>query len=103
MLGRLVGRVGLNNVNKVAKNMIMPSAVAFDPMPKYNLNLHEYQSKELMDKFGINIQKWKVATTAEEAFQAHNELNAKETVVKAQIHAGGRGKGMLSSGMKGGV
>eukprot|EP01100_Stratorugosa_tubuloviscum_P004065 TRINITY_DN1_c2_g1_i1.p1 TRINITY_DN1_c2_g1~~TRINITY_DN1_c2_g1_i1.p1 ORF type:complete len:421 (-),score=237.30 TRINITY_DN1_c2_g1_i1:167-1429(-) len=67
------------------------------------LNLHEYQSKELMNRFGINTQRWKLAQTPEEAKKGALELNAKEFVVKAQIHAGGRGKGHFNSGLKGGV
>tara|TARA_B100000900_G_scaffold313955_1_gene272792 strand:- start:16592 stop:17782 length:1191 start_codon:yes stop_codon:yes gene_type:complete len=61
------------------------------------MNLHEYQGKELLSKFGVKIQRGKVATTPQEAVNAANQLN-KETgtnwwVIKAQIHAGGRGKG----------
>eukprot|EP01102_Stenamoeba_stenopodia_P004775 TRINITY_DN1513_c0_g2_i1.p1 TRINITY_DN1513_c0_g2~~TRINITY_DN1513_c0_g2_i1.p1 ORF type:complete len:423 (+),score=150.99 TRINITY_DN1513_c0_g2_i1:122-1390(+) len=67
------------------------------------LNLHEFQSKELMNKFGVNTQRWALATTAEEAKSAAINLKAKELVLKAQIHAGGRGKGTFSSGLKGGV
>lgn len=68
------------------------------------LNLHEYQSKALMDKFSVNIQRWRVADTPEGIFDATKDLNAKsETVVKAQVHAGGRGKGHFDNGFKGGV
>ncbi|NND33118.1 MAG: ADP-forming succinate--CoA ligase subunit beta [Saprospiraceae bacterium] len=61
------------------------------------MNLHEYQGKELLQKYGVAIQNGKVATTLPEAKQAYHALK-KETgtdfvVVKAQIHAGGRGKG----------
>jgi len=72
-------------------------------MLKRHLNIHEYQSKSLMDKHGINTQKWRLATTAEEAESGAKELNAKELVVKSQIHAGGRGKGTFDNGFKGGV
>jgi len=67
------------------------------------LNIHEYQSKELMDKYGVNTQKWKLASTPEEAHQAALALKCKEFVVKSQIHAGGRGKGVFDNGFKGGV
>jgi len=67
------------------------------------LNIHEYQSKELMDKYGVKTQKWRIATTAKQARKGAEELNAKELVVKAQIHAGGRGKGVFENGFKGGV
>ena len=61
------------------------------------MNLHEYQGKELLNSFGVRIQRGIVASTPEEAVAAANKLN-KETgtswwVVKAQVHAGGRGKG----------
>ena len=63
----------------------------------YNMNLHEYQGKEILNSFGVRIQRGIVATTPEEAVSAAEKLN-KETgsswwVVKAQVHAGGRGKG----------
>ena len=61
------------------------------------MNLHEYQGKELLNSFGVRIQRGIVATTAEEAVAAAEKLNADTGtswwVVKAQIHAGGRGKG----------
>ena len=61
------------------------------------MNLHEYQGKEILNSFGVRIQNGIVASTPEEAVEAAKKLN--ETtgtswwVVKAQIHAGGRGKG----------
>ena len=61
------------------------------------MNLHEYQGKELLSSFGVRIQRGIVASTSEEAVKAAEKLN-EETgtswwVIKAQIHAGGRGKG----------
>ena len=61
------------------------------------MNLHEYQGKELLNSFGVRIQRGIVATTPQKPVEAAVKLN-KETgtnwwVVKAQIHAGGRGKG----------
>ena len=61
------------------------------------MNLHEYQGKELLSSFGVRIQRGIVASTSEEAVKAAEKLN-QETgtswwVIKAQIHAGGRGKG----------
>ena len=61
------------------------------------MNLHEYQGKELLNSFGVRIQRGIVASTTKDAVDAAKKLN-KETgtnwwVVKAQIHAGGRGKG----------
>ena len=56
------------------------------------MNLHEYQSKELFAEFGIPVPKGIAATTAEEAEKAARELGGELWVVKAQVHAGGRGK-----------
>ncbi|RLZ12821.1 ADP-forming succinate--CoA ligase subunit beta [Faecalibacter macacae] len=61
------------------------------------MNLHEYQGKEILSKYGVRVQRGIVATTPEEAVEAAKKLT-EETgtgwhVVKAQIHAGGRGKG----------
>ncbi|MGZ3711109.1 MAG: ADP-forming succinate--CoA ligase subunit beta [Bdellovibrionota bacterium] len=57
------------------------------------MNVHEYQAKELFRKEGIPTPKGKVAFTVDEAVAAAKELGTAITVVKAQIHAGGRGKG----------
>ena len=61
------------------------------------MNLHEYQGKELLNSFGVRIQRGLVAKTPEEAVVAAEKINlqtgTKWWVVKAQIHAGGRGKG----------
>jgi len=72
-------------------------------MQARELNLQEYSSKALMDKFGVRTQKWRLATTPEEAESAAKDLNAQELVVKAQILAGGRGKGTFDNGFKSGV
>ncbi|MDO6738257.1 ADP-forming succinate--CoA ligase subunit beta [Wenyingzhuangia sp. 2_MG-2023] len=61
------------------------------------MNLHEYQGKEILNSFGVRIQRGIVASTPEEAVTAAQKLT-EETgtswyVVKAQVHAGGRGKG----------
>lgn len=67
------------------------------------MNIHEYQARELFQKFGVASQKGKAAFTPEEAEKAAQELGAEQIVVKAQIHAGGRGKGTFKNGFKGGV
>ncbi|MCI6158601.1 MAG: ADP-forming succinate--CoA ligase subunit beta [Selenomonadaceae bacterium] len=56
------------------------------------MNVHEYQSKQILASFGVKVPMGFPAFTAEEAVAAAEELNAPVTVVKAQIHAGGRGK-----------
>jgi succinyl-CoA synthetase beta subunit len=67
------------------------------------MNIHEYQAKELMEKFGVATPKGKVASTAAEAEAAAAALGGTNIVVKSQIHAGGRGKGTFKNGYKGGV
>ncbi len=57
------------------------------------MNIHEYQSKEILRKFDVAVPKGSVAFSAEEAFAVATELGTQKIVVKAQIHAGGRGKG----------
>ncbi|XP_054935861.1 succinate--CoA ligase [GDP-forming] subunit beta, mitochondrial isoform X3 [Physeter macrocephalus] len=90
--------------------------------PRRWLNLQEYQSKKLMSDNGVKVQRFFVADTDNEALEAAKRLmaarklveeckvserspllDAKEIVLKAQILAGGRGKGVFSSGLKGGV
>ncbi|HWB28918.1 MAG TPA: ADP-forming succinate--CoA ligase subunit beta, partial [Vicinamibacterales bacterium] len=57
------------------------------------MKIHEYQGKEILGRFGVPIPRGKVAYTADEARQIAVELGGGTVVVKAQIHAGGRGKG----------
>jgi succinyl-CoA synthetase beta subunit len=63
------------------------------------MNLHEYQAKELLKKYNVPVQEGiacNTATEAEEAYkQIHTQYGSKFAVVKAQIHAGGRGKGTI--------
>jgi succinyl-CoA synthetase beta subunit len=57
------------------------------------MKIHEYQGKELFVKFGVPVPRGILVKTPAEAERAARELNTKVVVVKAQIHAGGRGKG----------
>ena len=57
------------------------------------MKIHEYQGKELLKKFGVPVPRGIVARSPEEAYSAAKELGTQVVVVKAQIHAGGRGKG----------
>jgi succinyl-CoA synthetase beta subunit len=57
------------------------------------MKIHEYQAKELFKKFGVPIPEGAVALTSQEACKAAEALGGFPVVVKAQIHAGGRGKG----------
>ena len=75
--------------------------------PARFLNLHEYQAKDLMESFGVQVQKGRMAATPEAALAVARDILAAnpraELVLKAQIHAGGRGKGVFTSGFKKGV
>ncbi|WP_173916497.1 ADP-forming succinate--CoA ligase subunit beta [Halobacillus sp. Marseille-Q1614] len=56
------------------------------------MNIHEYQGKQIMSDFGVPVPKGYVAYSVDEAVEAAKKLDSSVTVVKAQIHAGGRGK-----------
>jgi len=58
-------------------------------------DLHEYQSKDVMRRFGVLVQKGDIATTPEQAEEVARKLDVKDgiLVLKAQVQAGGRGKG----------
>ena len=56
------------------------------------MNLHEYQAKALLASYGLPVQGGILAATPEEAAQAYDQMGGKFAVVKAQVHAGGRGK-----------
>ncbi|MGF1625603.1 MAG: ADP-forming succinate--CoA ligase subunit beta [Alphaproteobacteria bacterium] len=69
------------------------------------MNIHEYQAKELIRRFGVPTPRGSVAYTADEAVAVANELGGPVWVVKSQIHAGGRGAGRFKNDPdgKGGV
>ena len=64
------------------------------------MNIHEYQAKEILARYGVTIQRGKVASTVDEAMAAaraiQKETSSEWFVIKAQIHAGGRGKGKVN-------
>jgi len=67
------------------------------------MNIHEYQAKALFEKFGVPVPKGAAARSAAEFDAALGQLPEGPTMVKSQIHAGGRGKGTFTDGFKGGV
>ena len=70
------------------------------------MNIHEYQAKELLKRFGVPTPGGKAAFSVREAVEAAQEVAGPVWVIKAQIHAGGRGKGKFKepeAGEKGGV
>lgn len=72
-------------------------------MQKRFLSIHEYLSVNLLNKFGIDTPKSLPAATPEEAFEAAKSFGGKPVVIKAQVLAGGRGKGHFDNGLQGGV
>ncbi len=67
------------------------------------MNIHEYQARGLFQKFGVATPQGRAVFTPDEAAEAAKALEGKSIVVKAQIHAGGRGKGTFKNGFQGGV
>src|SRR5262249_48933528 len=59
---------------------------------KVHMNIHEYQAKAVLQEFGVPVPRGHAAFSVEEAVKAASDLGAPLLVVKAQIHAGGRGK-----------
>ncbi|XP_016122372.1 succinate--CoA ligase [ADP-forming] subunit beta, mitochondrial isoform X2 [Sinocyclocheilus grahami] len=68
-----------------------------------NLSLHEYMSIGLLKEAGISVPTGLVASTPDEAYAVAKQIGSKDLVVKAQVLAGGRGKGTFEGGLKGGV
>jgi len=68
-----------------------------------NLAIHEYLSAKLLQSYGVGVPKGANATTAEEAEAVAKEIGGEDMVIKAQVLAGGRGKGSFENGLKGGV
>ncbi|XP_049848683.1 succinate--CoA ligase [GDP-forming] subunit beta, mitochondrial-like isoform X2 [Schistocerca gregaria] len=70
---------------------------------KQRFHVQEYQSKRLLQQYGLNVQRFRVVTAQEQARDAAKEIAAPELVVKAQILAGGRGLGSFENGFRGGI
>lgn len=68
-----------------------------------NLNVHEHISYSLLKEAGIPVPNFGVAKTKEEARNIAKKLATKDLVLKAQVLAGGRGKGYFKNGVKSGV
>ena len=67
------------------------------------MNIHEYQAKQLLHEYGVPVPRGYAVTNSPELETALSNLGDEMIVVKAQIHAGGRGKGTFTDGYKGGV
>ncbi|KAK7977638.1 hypothetical protein PG996_003692 [Apiospora saccharicola] len=68
-----------------------------------NLSIHEWRSADLLRQYGVGVPKGSNATSAAEAEQIAKDIGNDDMVIKAQVLAGGRGKGTFDNGLKGGV
>jgi len=84
----------------VARTILRRTATA---VPRRWMNLHEVDSVEVMRSYGITTANGARATTPDEAYRVAKTLPAGKKVVKAQVLAGGRGKGHFETGFQGGV
>ncbi|XP_031848016.1 succinate--CoA ligase [GDP-forming] subunit beta, mitochondrial [Nomia melanderi] len=82
---------------------VMKKTIIIDTKQKRQLNLLEYQSKELLRDCGVSVQNFALIDDLNKANSALETLHADEFVIKAQVLAGGRGKGWFNNGFKGGV
>ena len=81
--------------------MLSPACISVSQ--KRNLSVHEHVSMALLQEAGVPVPKFGVAKSAAEARKIAEEIASNDLVVKAQVLAGGRGKGSFKGGYKGGV
>merc|ERR1712186_167378 len=93
-------RLALRSPKKVAK-VLSPACISVSQ--KRNLSVHEHVSMALLREAGVPVPKFGVAKSAAEARKIAEEIASNDLVVKAQVLAGGRGKGSFKGGYKGGV
>ncbi|CAG8899206.1 unnamed protein product [Penicillium salamii] len=85
------------------KAATQPSVQSRLAVQKRNLSIHEYLSARLLKSYGVGVPQGEVANTAEEAEAIAKSIGGDDLVIKAQVLAGGRGKGTFNNGLKGGV
>lgn len=95
----------LKNITGMARRMATPEASSGlgGKILQRFLNVHEHDAMEILRAGGVNVPKFGVASSAKEAMEVSQTLGSADFVVKAQVLAGGRGRGHFTSGMKGGV
>ncbi|KAI0472344.1 beta subunit of gdp-forming succinate-CoA ligase [Xylaria cf. heliscus] len=97
--------------SRAAASALRSSKSAFAPATRIpglaqqqrNLSIHEYRSADLLRQYGVGVPKGSNAATAAEAEKIAKEIGGEDMVIKAQVLAGGRGKGSFDNGLKGGV
>ncbi|CAG8592727.1 17788_t:CDS:2 [Acaulospora morrowiae] len=87
----------------ITKSFAKRANMFFKGQQRRNLAIHEYLSMDLLNKYGIKTPKGGVAKTPQEAYDVALNLGKEDAVIKAQVLAGGRGKGTFENGFKGGV
>ncbi|KAL6855010.1 succinate--CoA ligase beta chain [Amphichorda felina] len=87
------------NASKIAPAVRLPGAA----QQKRALSIHEYLSADLLRQYGVGVPKGSVAKNATEAKKVAESIGTDDMVIKAQVLAGGRGKGTFDNGLKGGV
>ncbi|XP_025419517.1 succinate--CoA ligase [GDP-forming] subunit beta, mitochondrial [Sipha flava] len=87
----------------VIKNKFPKTFIQLKNIQARQLNLLECHSKDLLSQHGVTVQKFKIIENADETNNLLKTFNVDEYVLKAQVLAGGRGKGHFSNGFKGGV
>ncbi|TPX36573.1 succinate---CoA ligase (ADP-forming) [Synchytrium microbalum] len=97
----MFGRVFASGSRAIAPLAVRPNVNMIQP--RRNLSIHEYLSMGLLQQYGVKVPKGYVAKTGAEAEQAAKKLGTEDMVIKAQVLAGGRGKGTFDNGLKGGV
>ncbi|XP_046853113.1 succinate--CoA ligase [ADP-forming] subunit beta, mitochondrial-like [Xenia sp. Carnegie-2017] len=91
--------------SRQAKQLLLSRVKAVGTVHDYtrHLSLHEYQSIQLLDDAGVLTPKGGVAETPQQAYEIADTIGAEDLVLKAQVLAGGRGKGTFEGGLHGGV
>ncbi|KAJ8734795.1 hypothetical protein PYW08_014045 [Mythimna loreyi] len=104
LLPRPLGLAQINFLKNANKLLVAATANHYPAHQQVrNLNVHEHISYTLLRDHGIPVPKFNVATTPEEIHKYAKELNTKDIVLKAQVLAGGRGRGAFKNGLQGGV
>ncbi|SCV72605.1 BQ2448_4142 [Microbotryum intermedium] len=95
----------LSALRSTRAKLPQPSTLSATNQQRRNLSIHEYLSMNLLNQYGVPTPKSKPAFSADEAFQVAKNFGADKLVIKAQVLAGGRGKGHFDgeNGLKGGV
>lgn len=101
----MVTSIGLRSLGGFRSHASAASTLLRGPnaVQKRLLSIHEYLSMDLLGKYGVPTPRSIPAKSPEEAFEAAKSFGGKGMVIKAQVLAGGRGKGHFDSGLQGGV